>query len=84
MTTLGSGASTRSALNGWACLMRTFPLPLNPFSRLLFMEAARALNRKASAKFARRQAYLGRPVPRSDTDRRPDPGTLDDGDDELG
>jgi hypothetical protein len=41
------------------------------------MESAKALNRKASAKFARRQAYLGRPVPRSATDRRPDPGTLD-------
>ena len=50
---------------------------LEPFSRLLFLEAAKALNRKASAKFARRQAYLGRPVPRSATDRRPDPGTLD-------
>jgi hypothetical protein len=50
---------------------------LNPFGRLLFMEANKGLNRKASAKFARRQAYLGRPVPRSATDRRPDPGTLD-------
>ena len=52
-------------------------LLLNPFAHLLFMEANRGLNRKASAKFARRQAYLGRPVPRSATDRRPDPGTLD-------
>jgi hypothetical protein len=48
---------------------------LNPFARLLFMEANKGLNRKASARFARRQAYLGRPVPRSATDRRPDPGT---------
>jgi hypothetical protein len=50
-------------------------LQLNPFARLLFMEANKGLNRKASARFARRQAYLGRPVPRSATDRRPDPGT---------
>ena len=48
---------------------------LNPFARLLFMEANRNLNRKASAKFARYQARVGRPVPRSATDRRPDPGT---------
>lgn len=52
-------------------------LLLNPFARLLFMEANRNLNRKASAKFARYQARVGRPVPRSATDRRPDPGTLD-------
>ena len=57
---------------------------LNPFARLLFMEANKGLNRKASARFARRQAYLGRPVPRSATDRRPDPGTLDERDPELG
>ena len=50
-------------------------LLLNPFARLLFMEANRNLNRKASAKFARYQARVGRPVPRSATDRRPDPGT---------
>jgi hypothetical protein len=50
---------------------------LNAFATLLFMEAAKALNRKASAKFARYQARVGRPVPRSATDRRPDPGTLD-------
>jgi hypothetical protein len=48
---------------------------LNAFATLLFMEAAKALNRKASAKFARYQARVGRPVPRSATDRRPDPGT---------
>jgi hypothetical protein len=41
------------------------------------MEANKQLNRKASAKFARYQARVGRPVPRSATDRRPDPGTLD-------
>jgi len=41
------------------------------------MEAAKGLNRRASAKFARRQFRVGRPVPRSATDRRPDPGTLD-------
>lgn len=48
---------------------------LNPFASLLFLEANKAMNRRASAKFARRQAYLGRPVPRSWEDRRPDPGT---------
>ena len=52
-------------------------MQLDPFALVLGMESAKALNRKASAKFARRQAYLGRPVPRSATDRRPDPGTLD-------
>lgn len=57
---------------------------LAPFARLLFMEAAKGLNRRASAKFARRQFRVGRPVPRSATDRRPDPGTLDDRDAELG
>ena len=41
------------------------------------MEANKQLNRKASAKFARYQARVGRPVPRSAIDRRPDPGTLD-------
>ena len=59
-------------------------MTLAPFSRVLFMEAAKGLNRKASARFARYQARIGRPVPRSSTDRRPDPGTLDDGDAELG
>jgi hypothetical protein len=52
-------------------------LQLDPFSRALFITAARGLNSRSSAKFARRQAYLGRPVPRSWEDRRPDPGTLD-------
>ena len=60
------------------------PKALNPFSKLLFMEAARLLNRRASAKFARRQSYLGRPVPKSWTDRAPDPGTWEDGDPEMG
>jgi hypothetical protein len=50
---------------------------LNPFALALFMEAARRLRAKSAARFAKRQAYLGRPVPRSATDRRPDPGTLD-------
>ena len=59
-------------------------MTLAPFARLLFMEAAKGLNRKASARFARYQARIGRPVPRSSTDRRPDPGTLDDRDAELG
>jgi hypothetical protein len=59
-------------------------MQIEPFARLLFMEAAKGLNRKASARFARYQARIGRPVPRSSTDRRPDPGTLDDGDAELG
>lgn len=57
---------------------------IEPFARLLFLEAAKGLNRKASARFARYQARIGRPVPRSSTDRRPDPGTLDDRDAELG
>ena len=57
---------------------------LEPFASALFMEAAKNLNRKASAKFARYQSRIGRPVPRSWTDRRPDPGTLDDLDAELG
>jgi hypothetical protein len=57
---------------------------LEPFSSALFMEASKNLNRKASAKFARYQSRIGRPVPRSSTDRRPDPGTLDDLDAELG
>ena len=38
-------------------------MQLEPFNRLLFITAARALNRKASARFARRQTYIGRPVP---------------------
>ena len=59
-------------------------MTLAPFARLLCMEANRNLNRKASARFARYQARIGRPVPRSSTDRRPDPGTLDDRDAELG
>lgn len=49
----------------------------DPFASVLFMEANRGLNRKASAKFARYQARIGRPVPRSATDRRPDPGTIE-------
>lgn len=57
---------------------------IEPFAKLLFLEAAKGLNRKASARFARYQARIGRPVPRSSTDRRPDHGTLDDGDAELG
>jgi hypothetical protein len=43
-----------------------------------------AKNKKASAKRARWAARLGRPFPRSAIDLRPDPGTLDDGDAELG
>ena len=57
---------------------------LNPFAWLLFMEANRGLNRKASAKRARWATYTGRPFPRSATDLRPDPGTLDERDPELG
>jgi hypothetical protein len=57
---------------------------LEPLSLLLGMTAARALNRKASAKRARWATYTGRPFPRSATDLRPDPGTLDDADQELG
>jgi hypothetical protein len=48
------------------------------------MTAAKGLNRKASARFARRQFRIGRPVPRSAADLRPDPGTLDKDDPELG
>jgi len=57
---------------------------LNPFGRLLFMEANKGLNRKASAKRARWATLTGRPFPRSATDQRPDPGTLDERDPELG
>jgi len=59
-------------------------MQLKLFARLLFMEANKQLNRKASAKRARWAAYTGRPFPRSATDTRPDPGTLDDRDAELG
>jgi hypothetical protein len=57
---------------------------LDPFARLLFMEANKQLNRKASAKRAKWATYTGRPFPRSATDLRPDPGTLDERDPELG
>ncbi len=57
---------------------------LNPFALLLGIAAALALNRKASAKRARWAAHIGRPFPRSVTDLRPDPGTFDDADIELG
>lgn len=50
---------------------------LNPFSKLLFMESAKALNKRASAKFARYQHRIGRPVPKSWQDRAPDPGTIE-------
>jgi hypothetical protein len=59
-------------------------MTLAPFARLLFMEANKGLNRRASAKRARWATYTGRPFPRSATDTRPDPGTLNDGDAELG
>ena len=52
-------------------------MQLRAFGRVLFMEAAKHLNRKASAKRARWATYTGRPFPRSATDQRPDPGTLD-------
>ena len=48
-----------------------------PFSRVLFMEASKQLRRKSAAKFARYQHRIGRPVPKSWTDRAPDPGTYD-------
>lgn len=57
---------------------------LAPFGRVLFLEAAKGLNRKASAKRARWATYTGRPFPRSATDTRPDPGLYDGDDDELG
>lgn len=57
---------------------------IEPFAQLLFLEAAKGLNRRASAKRARWATYTGRPFPRSATDTRPDPGTLDDRDAELG
>jgi hypothetical protein len=59
-------------------------LQLNAFAHLLFVEANRGLNRKASAKRARWATLTGKPFPRSATDQRPDPGTLDEGDPELG
>jgi hypothetical protein len=59
-------------------------LDLTPLAHLLFMEANKGLNRKASAKRARWATYTGKPFPRSATDTRPDPGTLDEADIELG
>jgi len=59
-------------------------MQIEPFAKLLFLEAAKGLNRRASAKRARWATYTGRPFPRSATDTRPDPGTLDDRDAELG
>lgn len=41
-------------------------------------------SKAARARFARRQAKIGRPVPRSATDPRPDPGTDEGGDPEEG
>lgn len=52
-------------------------MTLSPFSSVLFMEAAKQLNKRARARFARRQSAIGRPVPRSAEDRRPDPGCID-------
>jgi hypothetical protein len=51
--------------------------PLNPFAALLFMEAARGLNKRASAKRARWAAHIGRPFRLSLSDPRPDPGVYD-------
>lgn len=49
-----------------------------PFGRLLFLEAAKQLRRKSSAKRARWAAYIGRPFPKSADDHElPDPGTWD-------
>lgn len=59
-------------------------MTLAPFAHLLFVEANKGLNRKASAKRARWATLTGRPFPRSATDQRPDPGTLDERDPELG
>lgn len=52
-------------------------MTLDPFASVLWMESAKGLNKRSSARFARWQARIGRPVPRSATDLRPDPGTLD-------
>jgi hypothetical protein len=59
-------------------------LPLEPFTgqtgtpeHEAWMIDCEAASRAARARFAQRQARLGRPVPRSPTDPRPDPGTLD-------
>lgn len=57
---------------------------LYPFARVLGMESAKQLNKRASAKFARYQNRIGRPVPKSWADRTPDPGTWADDDPELG
>jgi len=58
-------------------------MQLNPLSRLLFMEAAKALNKRASAKRARWAAHIGRPYRLSPTDPRPDPGVYDNADVEI-
>ena len=59
-------------------------MPLEPFrgqtgtpEHEAWMIDCEAASRAARARFARRQARLGRPVPKSATDPRPDPGTLE-------
>lgn len=53
-------------------------MTLSPFSTLLFMEAAKGLNKRASKKYAMRQALLGRPLPKREwPDLRPPPGWYD-------
>lgn len=60
-------------------------MPLEAFAHVLFMEAAKGLNRRASARFARRQAQLGRPVPkRIPPDSRPAPWLYDNEEYEAG
>lgn len=54
------------------------PPDLSPFSQVLFMEAAKVLNRRASANFARRRTAIGLPFPkRTPPDLRPPPGYYD-------
>lgn len=53
------------------------PMTLEPLARVLFMEANKVLNRRASAKRARWAAYIGRPFRLSPSDPRPDPGTIE-------
>lgn len=52
---------------------------LSPFSHVLFMEAGKQLNRRASKRFALRQAHIGRPFPKRERpDLRPHPWLYDD------
>lgn len=54
---------------------------LEPFASVLFMEAAKGLNRKASAKRARRVAQIGWAYPKRNWPASPPPPGWYDGED---